>query len=145
MTHPTPEDKAIELEPCPFCGEPGVMRKMYQEYFPGCSAKCVTIPVAVAGQDGFRNLADAITFWNTRPETSALRSRIEALEGEFRQAGNELAALIPHPNNPKVADWPCENEADQACLDNAYDIICRTIEAGLYRASLNQEQESDNG
>lgn len=39
----------------------------------------------------------------------------------------ELAALIPDPENPVWSDWPCENTADQGCLQRAYTTLSRAL------------------
>ena len=82
-----------ELKPCPFCGQPGVIKTSWLSnnwYAPGCTDyNCPAYNPEQDEQGGFNcEFAleeEAVEEWNTRPIEDELRSRVEELEDEIEK------------------------------------------------------------
>ena len=57
---------------------------------------------------------------NAAPAASQAEPKREPLSDAIVTVVNELAALIPKPDQPTVDDWPCDNPADRQALQIAY-------------------------
>ena len=78
-----------ELKLCPFCGEPGVLRRLINDLFVVCckNEKCYMIV-----QNNVATTPEkAIEIWNTRPIENTMQKQINKLQKEFDDAKAYLA------------------------------------------------------
>ena len=98
-----------ELKPCPFCGQPGVVKQVYfpwhgnNPFYPNCTGDNCPVCNNIEEID-YPTVAEAVRAWNIRPIEDGLRANVEA----FMKVGESINRSYIGTDDNDLPRWYAE-------------------------------------